>query len=110
MSPLSRTAGVAGSKIEWVSLLDPTKLKTKLATAIVAISSIHLLQIFMRTESFAERDMLWAVVIHLAFMVGALVLFWMDHTGSSKQVVSGPQMRAGSPTPPQPVHGAEADA
>ncbi len=110
VSPLSKNGGIAGSKIEWVSQLDPTNLKTKLATAIVAISSIHLLQVFMRTENYPDRAIFWAVVIHIAFVVGALALFWMDYTGSAKKVVSGPQMRAGAPAPPKPVHGPDKDA
>lgn len=118
VSPLSKATN-GGSKIEWVSQLDPTNLKTKLATAIVAISSIHLLQVFMRTEEYTQEGMLWRVIIHMTFVLGALALFWMDHTGSMAKKAAGQKepkpipgaggsafdVPPGPEAPKQPVHG-----
>jgi uncharacterized protein (TIGR00645 family) len=116
VSPLSKAA-TGGSKIEWVSQLDPTNLKTKLATAIVAISSIHLLQVFMRAEEYPGEGMLWRVIIHITFIAGALALFWMDHTGTMRKAAkvkgdtaSALDMPARTEPPEQPVHRPEHQA
>lgn len=66
------------SKIEWVSNLDPGNLKLKVGIAIIAISSIHLLQIFMNVGSLPDRDVGWAIAIHGIFVVGALALGLLD--------------------------------
>lgn len=66
------------SKIEWVSNLDPGNLKLKVALAIIAISSIHLLQMFMNISSLDDRTLMWGVAIHMVFVVGALVLGLVD--------------------------------
>jgi len=63
------------------SLLDGSDqgtLKTKLATAIVAISSIHLLQVFMKAESFADREITWGLIIQGLFLAGAVCLAAVD--------------------------------
>jgi uncharacterized protein (TIGR00645 family) len=65
-------------QVEWVSSLDPGNLKIKIATAIVAISSIHLLQIFMKVETYSDRQIAWAMAIHGIFLTGALVLGTLD--------------------------------
>jgi uncharacterized protein (TIGR00645 family) len=65
-------------KIEWVSSIDPGNLKIKVATAIIAISSIHLLQIFLKVEGYEERHVFWAVAIHGMFLLGALALGLLD--------------------------------
>ncbi|WP_439577252.1 TIGR00645 family protein [Elioraea sp.] len=65
-------------QIGWLSKLDPGNLKIKLASAIVAISSIHLLQVFMNTGSYTSSDILWKVVIHVVFIGSALSLGVLD--------------------------------
>src|SRR5512143_2291882 len=50
--------------ISWLGRLDPGSLKIKVAMAIVAISSIHLLQVFMNPARFTDGDITWMVVIH----------------------------------------------
>jgi len=65
-------------RIRWLSKLDPGNLKVKLATAIVAISSIHLLQVFLNTGSYTTEDILWKVVIHVVFIASALFLGVLD--------------------------------
>lgn len=65
-------------RITWISQLDPGSLKIKVASAIVAISSIHLLQIFMNAASFTNDDIYWKVVIHVVFIFSALFLGVLD--------------------------------
>ncbi|MFM2148966.1 MAG: hypothetical protein RLZZ187_1272 [Pseudomonadota bacterium] len=65
-------------RTSWVALVDPGNLKIKLGTALVAISSIHLLQIFMEIGEYSDRDVTWALVIHTSFLAGILVLGVLD--------------------------------
>ncbi|WP_291296110.1 TIGR00645 family protein [Elioraea sp.] len=65
-------------RITWISQLDPGSLKIKVASAIVAISSIHLLQIFMNSANFTNDDIYWKVVIHIVFIASALFLGVLD--------------------------------
>lgn len=66
------------TRITWISQLDPGSLKIKVASAIVAISSIHLLQIFMNAGSYTNDDIYWKVVIHVVFIASALFLGILD--------------------------------
>ena len=68
----------ASSEISWVTNLDPGNLKLKVALAIIAISSIHLLQMFMNVESLDDRALMWGAIIHMCFVAGALVLGFLD--------------------------------
>jgi uncharacterized protein (TIGR00645 family) len=63
---------------EWLSHVNAGVLKVKLATALIGISSIHLLKTFINAQSTPEHQMLWQVVIHLAFLVSAMGLAWID--------------------------------
>ena len=68
----------------WLGSLDMETIKVKLAVAIVAISSIHLLKAFMTAPSpgedqgFWEHQMFWLVVIQLTFVVSALLMAVVD--------------------------------
>jgi len=70
--------------MQWVALVDPGNLKLKLGTALVAISSIHLLQIFMQIGEYSDRDVGWALVIHASFLAGVLVLGLLDKLAGKK--------------------------
>jgi uncharacterized protein (TIGR00645 family) len=66
---------------EWLSHVNAGILKVKLATALIGISSIHLLKTFINvgnTDNLSNSRVLWQVVIHLAFLVSALGLAWID--------------------------------
>lgn len=65
-------------KLGWLGKLDAGTLKLKVAASIVAISSIHLLKVFMNAEHIANDKLLWYVVIHLTFVVSALLVAYMD--------------------------------
>ncbi len=63
---------------EWLSHVNANVLKTKLAMSIIGISSIHLLRTFIDSERLESETMLWQTVIHLAFVVSAIALAWID--------------------------------
>ena len=71
-------------KPEWISKTDAATIKIKLAVAIVAISSIHLLKAFMTSVAQKEdvplwnNQVFWLVVIHLTFVVSALIMAVID--------------------------------
>lgn len=65
-------------KLEWLGKLDSGSLKLKVAASIVAISSIHLLQKFMEVQNIPNDKLLWYVVIHMTFVVSALMLAFLD--------------------------------
>lgn len=69
----------------WVATVDPGNLKIKLATALIAISSIHLLQIFMEIGNYNDRDVTWALAVHGMFLAGAVVLGLLDKLTSGSK-------------------------
>ncbi|MBR0656046.1 YqhA family protein [Plastoroseomonas arctica] len=73
------------SKVAWATKIDATNLKLKLATAIVAISSIHLLQIFMSVGSYGDREIIWALALHGMFVGGGFLLAVMDRLGAKPE-------------------------
>jgi uncharacterized protein (TIGR00645 family) len=68
----------AGDTPAWLSKLDAGTLKLKVAASIVAISSIHLLRIFMNAQQVPNDKILWYVVLHLTFVVSAVLLGVLD--------------------------------
>ncbi|WP_270938868.1 YqhA family protein [Falsiroseomonas oryzae] len=68
-------------EMRWVSRTDHGNLKIKVATAMVAISSIHLLQIFLQADVEDEAAIFWRVTIHVVFLVGAVLLGVLDRLG-----------------------------
>jgi uncharacterized protein (TIGR00645 family) len=75
---VSRLGDEQASQMGWLARLDPGNLKIKVASAIVAISSVHLLQIFLNTGQFSNDDIYWKVVIHVVFIGSALFLGVLD--------------------------------
>ena len=65
-------------KMSWVAKVDPGNLKIKLATALVAISGINLLQMFLEIKQTEDRVLFWALAIHGAFLMGVLSLAIAD--------------------------------
>jgi uncharacterized protein (TIGR00645 family) len=65
-------------RLAWLGKLDAGSLKIKVAASIVAISSIHLLRAFMNAQQISNDKLLWFVVIHLTFVVSALLLGYLD--------------------------------
>ncbi len=84
---------------EWLSHVNANVLKTKLAMAIIGISSIHLLKTFIevadlgssRAETvtgniYTSEGVLWQVVIHLVFILSALALAWIDRMSVKQEL------------------------
>jgi uncharacterized protein (TIGR00645 family) len=73
---------------EWLSHVNASVLKVKLATAIIGISSIHLLKTFINAANYSEKVLIWQTIIHIAFLFSALSIALADrlmpHGGSSK--------------------------
>ena len=65
-------------KLNWLGKMDTSSLKMKIAASIVAISSIHLLKIFMNAENVENDKLLWYVIIHLTFVLSAFVMGTLD--------------------------------
>ena len=63
---------------EWLSHVNASVLKVKLATAIIGISSIHLLKTFINAENYSEKVLIWQTVIHIAFLFSALAIALAD--------------------------------
>lgn len=63
---------------EWLSHVNSNVLKVKLATAIVGISSVHLLQMFVDVHHTSRHALMWGTVIHMAFIVSAAILAYMS--------------------------------
>lgn len=67
-----------GEKLDWLGKLDSNSLKLKVAVSIVAISSIHLLAKFMEAKDIPNDKLMWYTVMHLTFVVSALMLAVLD--------------------------------
>jgi uncharacterized protein (TIGR00645 family) len=63
---------------EWLSHVNASVLKVKLATAIIGISSIHLLRTFINAAAYDEKTLLWQTVIHVTFLLSALSIAAVD--------------------------------
>ena len=65
-------------KLGWLGKLDAGSLKAKVAASIVAISSIHLLRIFLNVENIGNDKLLWYVIIHMTFVASAVGMVVLD--------------------------------
>ena len=65
-------------KLNWLGKMDSTSLKMKVAASIVAISSIHLLRVFMDAQNISTDKLMWYVIIHMTFVVSAFVMGYLD--------------------------------
>jgi uncharacterized protein (TIGR00645 family) len=63
---------------EWLSHVNASVLKVKLATAIIGISSIHLLKTFINADNYTEKVLLWQTLIHVTFLLSALAIALTD--------------------------------
>lgn len=72
-------------KLSWLGKLDSGTLKVKVAASIVAISSIHLLKSFMDADKVTNDKLMWLVIIHLTFVVSAVLMGWLDKLSFSNK-------------------------
>ena len=74
------------AELSWLGKIDASSLKIKVASTIVAISSIHLLQVFLNANQFTDTKIMWLTIVHMAFVISALLLAYIDKvmTGTKK--------------------------
>jgi uncharacterized protein (TIGR00645 family) len=70
--------------LDWLGKMDSGSLKNKVAVSIVAISSIHLLQIFMNAENVQNDKIMWYVILHMTFVVSAFLMGYLDQVTKKK--------------------------
>jgi uncharacterized protein (TIGR00645 family) len=63
---------------EWLSHVNASVLKVKLATAIIGISSIHLLKTFINADAYSEKALIAQTVIHITFLLSAMAIAASD--------------------------------
>ena len=87
-----------GEKFSWLGKLDANSLKLKVASSIVAISSIHLLRAFMQAPQTDvngipipdwEDKLMWLVIIHLTFVVSAVMMGVLDRITAKSHAEDG---------------------
>jgi uncharacterized protein (TIGR00645 family) len=76
-------AAEEADKLGWLGKLDAGTLKLKVAASIVAISSIHLLKVFMDADTVPNDKILWYVVLHLTFVISAVLMAVLDRIAFS---------------------------
>jgi len=70
--------GESTEKLDWLGTHDYGSLKMKVASSIVAISSIHLLKIFMNIDTTDNDKVMWYALVHLTFVISALMMAYFD--------------------------------
>jgi uncharacterized protein (TIGR00645 family) len=63
---------------DWLSHVNANLLKVKLATAIIGISSIHLLKTFINAENLTDKVLIWQTIIHMTFVLSAVAIAYID--------------------------------
>lgn len=81
VSQLELEAGT--EKLRWLGKLDASSLKNKVAASIVAISSIHLLKVFMNANSIGNDKIMWYVILHMTFVFSAFIMASLDRLGKA---------------------------
>jgi uncharacterized protein (TIGR00645 family) len=86
---------------EWMGTIDFSALKLKLLSSIVAISGIQLLKYFMDVRKYTDRELAWAVGIHVVFVASSVLLALSDRISNSA-VGHAPQPRRATPETADP--------
>ncbi len=63
---------------EWLSHVNASVLKVKLATAIIGISSIHLLKTFINAANYEDKVLMYQTIIHVVFLLSAIAIAFTD--------------------------------
>jgi len=79
--------------VHWLGEIDAGSLKIKVASTIVAISSIHLLQIFLNVGTHTGDQLMWYTLIHITFIISALFLAYIDRISAMTKSIA----RSGKP-------------
>lgn len=75
-------------QVHWLGEIDANSLKIKVASTIVAISSIHLLQIFLNVDKYSSEKLMWYTIIHIAFVISALFLAFIDRVSAMTKALN----------------------
>ena len=75
-------------QVHWLGEIDAGSLKIKVASTIVAISSIHLLQIFLNVDKYTGEQLMWYTLIHIAFIISALFLALIDRVSAMTKALN----------------------
>ena len=93
------------SSVHWLGEIDAGSLKIKGASTIVAISSIHLLQIFLNVGTQTTDRLMWYTLIHLAFVISALFLACIDRVSAMTKTIG----KSGKPSVPEKIAESNSD-
>lgn len=63
---------------EWLDAVDASSMKVKLATALISISSIHLLKTFFDMSQLSTTTVMWQVLIHITLLVSAVAIAYIN--------------------------------
>jgi uncharacterized protein (TIGR00645 family) len=74
---------------EWLSHVNASVLKVKLATAIIGISSIHLLKTFINAANYDEKVLIAQTAIHITFLFSAIAIAYTDKLLNSSHQNTG---------------------
>ena len=72
-------------ELSWLGKLDAGSLKVKVASTIVAISSIHLLQVFLNAATYDNSKIMWLTIMHMVFVISAVFLGILDRIMSGQK-------------------------
>jgi uncharacterized protein (TIGR00645 family) len=89
---VSRFDESESAELSWLGKIDAGSLKIKVASTIVAISSIHLLQVFLNSKQYDGTQLMWLTIMHMAFVFSALFLGLIDRiaSGTKKSKIDTP--------------------
>ena len=71
-------------KLSWLGTMDASSLKMKVAASIVAISSIHLLRVFMNAQKIPNDKIMWYIILHMTFVASAFIMGFLDKKTQEK--------------------------
>ncbi len=81
----------SNGEVHWLGTIDAGSLKIKVASTIVAISSIHLLQIFLNNAQYSGEQLMWLTIMHMAFVFSAFFLAYIDKITQSGKAAKKPK-------------------
>jgi uncharacterized protein (TIGR00645 family) len=82
---VSRFDEAGDTQLSWLGKLDAGSLKVKVASTIVAISSIHLLQVFLNAAQYENSKIMWLTIMHMVFVFSAVFLALLDRIMSGQR-------------------------
>jgi len=82
---VSRFDQAGDTQLSWLGKLDAGSLKVKVASTIVAISSIHLLQVFLNAVQYDNSKIMWLTIMHMTFVFSAVFLALLDRIMSQQK-------------------------